>query len=67
MTPQPTAPSTNARRTLRLAPIWLAALAVSIGLPATASAQLNQSLRQVDNATNDAFFVRGTKRMLPDE
>jgi hypothetical protein len=39
-------PSTTARRALRLAPILCAALLASLGLPATASAQLNQTMHQ---------------------
>ncbi len=44
MTPQPSVTSTVVRRTFRLTPICLAALLVSLALPATAPAQVNQTL-----------------------
>jgi hypothetical protein len=46
MTRQPSGAPTLARRSFRFAPLCLAALVVSIGLPATAPAQLNQTLHQ---------------------
>jgi hypothetical protein len=46
MTRQPSGAPATARRTFRLAPICLAALLVSIGLPATAPAQLNQTMHR---------------------
>ena len=67
MTRQPSGALTPVRRRLWFAPICLAALLVSLALPATAPAQLNQTLHQDGNATNDAFFVRGVKLMEPDQ
>jgi len=46
MTRQPSGAPTLARRSFRFAPLCLAALVVSIGLPATAPAQLNQTLHR---------------------